>query len=113
MIVLYYLAGLYVLWVYYLAVMNLKRAIDAGTAPMTMKVLGYCTVLPPAVLVDWIMNMVLTIPFLDLPAHPGELVTGRLKRYAYQLQHWNTWREKVAVWFASILDACDPSGKHI
>lgn len=108
-----YLVGVYVLWIYYLAVMNLKRVIDAGLAPAPMKWLGYAVVLPPAVLLDWMMNMAFSLPLLDLPAWWGELVTGRLKRYAYEPQHHNTWRQRFAFSFAVILDAADPSGKHV
>jgi hypothetical protein len=96
-----------------MAVMNLKRAIDAGVASLPMKVLGYTTVLPPAVLLDWLMNLALSFPFFDPPQWAGELVTGRLKRYAYEAQHRGTWRQRLALWFARILDALDPSGKHI
>lgn len=109
----YYILGLYVLWLYYLAVMNLKRAIDSGAAPKPMRVLGYTLVLPPAVLLDWLMNLALSLPFLDAPAWWGELVTGRLKRYAYEAKHQFTWRQRAALWFAAILDAADPSGKHV
>lgn len=112
-IALAYLAALYVLWVYYLAVMNLKRSIDAGTAPAPMKWLGYIVVLPPAVLLDWLVNVALSLPMLDMPAWWGELVTGRLKRYAYEPQYFGTWRQTFAINFALILDAADPSGKHI
>jgi len=108
-----YIVGIYVLYIYYLAVMNLKRAIDDGLAPAPMKWLGYTVVLPPAVLLDWLMNIALSAPLLDFPAWWGELVTGRLKRYAYEPKHHDTWRQAFAVRFALILDAADPSGKHI
>ena len=111
---MYYIVGFYILWIYYLAVMNLKRAIDNNIAPPVMKWLGYLTVLPPAVLLDWLMNIALSLPFWNLPAKPFELVTGRLKRYAHEdKQYQGTWRQKVAYAFALILDAADPSGKHI
>ena len=100
-------------WVYYLAVMNLKRAIDAKLAPWPMELLGYATVLPPALFLDWLMNMLLTFVTFDPPTWWGELVTGRLKRYAYEPQYFGTWRQRFAKWFALILDAADPSGKHV
>ena len=108
-----YLVALYALWIYYLAVMNLKRAIDAGQAPAPMKWLGYTIVLPPAVLLDWLVNVALSLPMLDAPAWWGELVTGRLKRYAYEPEYHGTWRQRFAFAFALILDAADPSGKHV
>jgi hypothetical protein len=102
---------LVLLWVYYAATMNLKRAIDDGTAPLPMMILGYTLVLPPALFLDWLVNMLMTVVFIDWPEHLGELVTGRLKRYAYQ--NYGSLRRKVAFIFADILDALDPSGKHI
>lgn len=108
-----YVGLIYALWVYYLAVMNVKRAIDAGTCPVVTKWVAYLTLLPPALLLDWALNMLLTAPFADWPAGWRELVTGRLKRYAYEAQHLGTWRQRAAVHFAKFLDAFDPSGRHI
>lgn len=102
------------LWVYYAAAANLKRAIDDKTAPLLMQVLGYTLVLPPTLFLDWLCNMtVFTVLFGDLPAHKTELVTGRLKRYVYLPEHQGTKRQKVARVFALILDALDPTGRHI
>jgi hypothetical protein len=102
---------LILLWVYYAAVMNLKRAVDNKTAPKLMTVLGYTLVAPPALLLDWLVNMLMTVPFFDLPGTWSELVTGRLKQYAYE--NHGALRRRVAFVFADILDALDPSGKHI
>lgn len=102
------------LWVYYAAAANLKRAIDDKTAPLLMQVLGYTLVLPPMLFLDWLCNMtVFTVLFWDLPAHKAELVTGRLKRYAPEIEHMNSKRWKAARVFALILDALDPTGRHI
>lgn len=113
MIFLYAFLAIYVLWIYYLAVMNLKRAIDADLAHPVAKWSGYLLVLPPAVLTDWAVNMTLcTFLFLDMPASKRELVTGRLKRYA-ESPGWH-WRKAGAIWFAtSMLDVFDPSGDHV
>lgn len=101
-------------WVYYAAAANLKRVIDNGTAPIVMQVLGYTLVLPPLLFLDWLVNMtVFTVLFWDQPASKSELVTGRLKRYAYQPEYAGTKRRKAAHGFALILDALDPSGIHI
>lgn len=103
-----------VLWVYYAATANLKRVVDAGTAPLLMQVLGYTLVLPPMLFLDWLLNMtVFTVLFGDPPASRAELVTGRLKRYVYQLQYSGTKRQTGARWFALILDVLDPSGVHV
>lgn len=102
------------LWVYYAATANLKRVIDNKTAPLAMQVLGYTLVLPPMLFLDWLLNMtVFAVLFVDPPAHPAELVTGRLKRYVYEARYLGSMRQKAAQWFALILDALDPSGRHV
>lgn len=111
MYAIYLLAGLYVLYIYYLAVMHLKHLIDEGKATKPMRVIGYGLILPPALFVDWAVNVMLSVPFFDPPKTPWELVTGRLKRYTYE--DYGALRRKAASWFATILDAADPSGKHI
>lgn len=107
----YIFCSVYGLWLFYLAVMNLKRAQEAGALSRAALVLGY-PILLIGLALDWAVNVVLTLPFLDVPASPSELVTGRLKRYAYDKSQ--TWRRSAAVWFAeNLLDTFDPSGKHI
>lgn len=102
-------------WVYYAAAANLKRVIDNGTAPIVMQVLGYTLVLPPLLFMDWLLNQTLfTLLFWDKPGSKSELITGRLKRYAYDPKYAGTRRRTVAVWLApSLLDALDPSGIHV
>lgn len=100
-------------WAAYNAVMNLKRPIDAGTAPWPVELLGYATVLPPAIALDWILNVVLSVVTFDPPAWWGELVTGRLKRYVYEPAYHATWRQKFARGYAVLLDCLDPSGRHV
>lgn len=100
-------------WVYYAAAANLKRAIENGTAPIVMQVLGYTLVLPPLLFMDWLANMtVFSVLFWGRPASLSELVTGRLKRYVYLNEYIGTKRRQGAVGFALILDALD-NGKHI
>lgn len=108
------IASVYVLWLLYLAVMNLKRSKDAGTIPRTALWLGY-PILIVGLLVDWLVNVIVfTVLFMDLPGTATELVTGRLKRYAYNINHMGSKRQKAAHWFAAhLLDPFDPSGKHI
>lgn len=113
MTILVYLLALYALWWLYLGVMNLKRAKDAGTISRVALWLGYPG-LGIGIALDWLVNVMLSVPFLDLPATPTELVTGRLKRYAYGDGYGFTWRQRAAYWFAEhLLDPFDPSGKHI
>ena len=103
------LLSIYVLWIFYLAVMGLQRARDAGTLTRTAYVLGL-PILYAGLLIDFIVNViVLTVIFLDLPRE--WLVTARLTRYA---KGGMGWRRLMALWFAAnLLDTFDPSGKHI
>lgn len=100
--------SLYALWVFYLAVMNLARAKDAGTLSKTATILGY-PVLLTGLTIDLVCNVLLTIPFFDLPRETT--VTYRLKRYAAGPEGW---RKRFTLWFAAhMLDVFDPQGKHI
>jgi hypothetical protein len=107
MIALYMLGSIYVLWVFYLAVMNLKRARDNNALTKTAYWLG----MPIFLLgyaIDIAVNIfVLPIIFLELPRET--LVTSRLKR----LIKTTGWRSNLAKWFCkNLLDAFDPSGCH-
>lgn len=108
----YGIAATYALWVFYLAVMNLKRAKDAGNLRPIALWLG-SPILVVGIVIDWLVNwVVFTVVCLDFPESAGELVTGRLKRYVRDEP--DTWRASLAFWFADeLLDAFDPSGKHI
>lgn len=108
MIFLYAIALLYATWTFYLAVMSLKRARDAGRLTRTALILGY-PLLILGLILDALLNItVMTVLFLELPQEL--LVTTRLKRHAQTY----TWRGTVARWFAKhMLDEFDPNGKHI
>lgn len=102
------LAAFYVLWVLYLAVMNLKRVKDAQGLHRNALVLG-TPLLLVGYLLDTILNWtVMTIVLLELPRETT--VSARLKRH-------NTdkggWRLSVVRWFETILDPFDPSGDHV
>ena len=63
----YALLLLYALWVFFLAVMSLKRAKDAGLLTTTAKCFGY-PVLFAGLLLDFLANtLVLTVLLLELP----------------------------------------------
>ena len=99
---------LYALWVFFLAVMSLKRAKDAGLLTATAKCFGY-PVLFAGLFIDFVANaVVLTLLLGELPREGT--VTSRLKRH-------NTtgtgWRKAVAAWAEQLLDPFDPSGDHI
>ena len=111
MIILYYLLYsflcLYTLWVFYLAVMNLKRARDANELTGVAKLFGTPVLLVGLVIdavADW---TVCTALFLELPKE--KTVTSRLKR------HINSegWRSNIAAWICmNLLNKFDPSGNH-
>ena len=105
------IGSIYVLWAFYLAVMNLARAKEAGTLTKTAYYFGlplFCL----GLFLDWLVNLVVkTLLFLEPPDAFDELVTYRLKRHAYGPDGW---RKTVALWYAlNFLDTFDPSGKHI
>ena len=106
--VLYSFFTLYVLWILYLAVMNLKRARDAKTITKTALCFGYPVLIVGYVL-DILVNLTLmSIFFLELPHETT--MTSRVKRHLY---HSTGWREKLAAWFCfNLLNSFDPSGKH-
>lgn len=101
--------SIYVLWLFYLAVMNLKRAKDAGTISKTALYLGY-PLLFIGLLLDMLVNtIVMSALLLELPRWNEILVTGRISRHAQQ----GGWRGDIARWLCeSLLDRFDPSGVH-
>jgi len=68
-------------------------------------------------LLDWPCNIFLSgIPFFDLPAHPFELVTGRLKRYKrkmasagleYKISKLGWYRYDLAITICNQLNRAD------
>lgn len=103
------LGSAYALWVFYLAVMALKRARDAGTlSPVALR-LGW-PVLLVGLAIDAAVNLtVASVLFLELPRELT--VTARLTRHIEQRPaHW---RGRLALWITShLLDTFDPSGLH-
>ena len=98
---------IYALWIFYLAVMCLKRAKDENRLPTPSLVMGY-PVLITGYALDFLVNVIICTPlFWELPT--GKTVTGRLKRH-----HDDTgWRGSIARWVChNLLDTFDPSGKH-
>ena len=102
------LGSLYVLWLMYLAVMNLKRAKDNGKMTFAAECLA-----APIYYFGWVLDIlvnwvVLTIILLEVPHE--YTFTARLKRHATD----DGYRGKFARWMAvNLLDPYDPSGKHI
>lgn len=110
MIALYGLASVYALWIFYLAVMHLKRARDNGTLSRPALYLGYPVLLVGYALDVFVQVVVASVVFLD---PPRELtLTGRLKRYI-NTSPAGSWREAAAAWMcAHLLDQFDPDGRH-
>jgi hypothetical protein len=101
-------SAIYIVWIFYLAVMNLKRARDNKTLTKTALVLGY-----PILLIGYAADILLNISvcsvlFLELPKE--FTVTARVQRHLYT---GSGWRENLAGWFChNLLNAFDPDGKH-
>lgn len=103
----YACATIYVLWVYYLAVMCLKRARDEGKLTPVAKRLSNLVYLPGLILDGLVNIFLLTLLLVDTPRE--WLVTSRLER----LQRGSGWRAAVARWFCkNLLDGFDPDGCH-
>lgn len=104
----YSFVGLYLLWIFYLAVMTLKRARDANLLTKTAKAFG-TPVLVIGLLLDFLANVfVMTVMLLELPKETT--VTARLKRHNKESTGW---RLSIVKWAEPLLDPFDPSGDHI
>lgn len=102
------LASFYLLWVLFLAVMNLKRVKDAGLLHRKALILG-TPVLILGLLVDALVNwFVMTLVLLEMPKE--STVTARLKRHN---RDSGGWRKAVVLWMEPLLDPFDPSGDHV
>lgn len=97
----------WLLYVFYSAVMHFKRARDAGHMGWPMAVLAY-PALAVGLVLDAAANVaVCSVLFLELPREL--LVTSRLSRHAKGAG----WRAAVARWICQhLLDKLDPSGCH-
>lgn len=103
------IGGLYALWLFYLAVMNLARARDAGTLTKVALVLGYPIFIVGLALDVFLNWTVLTVLLIEWPRETT--ITARLRRH-YKSRA--TWRSCVAAWFGlNLLDPFDPKGRHI
>jgi len=103
------IGSMYLLWIFYLAVMNIKRVYDAGKLHGFAFVLGAPVLLIGLALDTFVNWVVMTVVFLEFPKEM--LVTSRLKR------HWETapksWRGKFARRFSNILLDEFDDGDHL
>lgn len=108
MIALYAFASLYVLWIFYVAVMAMRRAKENGTLSKPALALGI-----PVLIVGYALDVAIAIvlmPFLFLDRWRSWTVTGTLK---YHLYNSSGWRETMAAWFCvNLLNVFDPDGRH-
>lgn len=102
------LGSTYALWVFFLAVMSLARAKDAGKLTTTAKCLGYPVLIVGYVLDCFVNTTVMTVLFLEIPQETT--VTARLSRHNKESTGW---RKAIATWAEPLLDPYDPSGDHI
>lgn len=101
------LASLYLLWVLYLAVMNIIRVKKLGDLTKTTTLLSIPVVVL-AFLLDVAINFLVFTPLLlELPKELT--VSSRLKRHNTSIGY----RKKVAKLFEPLLDPFDPDGDHI
>lgn len=102
------ICSFYVLWVLYLAVMNLKRVKDAQGLPRIATVLG-TPLLVVGYVLDATLNVtVMTVLMFELPRETT--VSARLARHN---RNSSGWRLAVVRWFEPLLDPFDPSGDHV
>ena len=101
-------ATMQVTYVFYLAIMDAMRARD--TMPkVTWFFIGPALLV--GVLMDFTLNMMMTIPFADLPRE--FLLTKRLHRYRDNPIYDGSRRRKAAKWICeNLLNPFDATGKH-
>jgi hypothetical protein len=98
----------YALYVWYAAVMNIKRVRDMGKLTTLGKVFGYPTLVIGLIL-DLLVNwFVMSIILLEVPRELT--VTSRLKRHHKESTGY---RLAVVKFFEPVLDPLDPSGDHV
>lgn len=90
------------LFLFYVAVMEIKVEVENTRFEPYFRY----TVVPVFLVADWLVNLIISPAFLDLPATPFELVTARMKRYkrGYPI---GTWRNNFAWWLCRHLNRHD------
>jgi hypothetical protein len=101
------LVAVWLLYIFYSAVMHFKEARDAGVMGWPMKTLAYPALFIGLALDAFVNLTVCTVLLMEIPREL--LVTSRLSRH----KKGEGWRAKLAGWVCThLLDALDPSGCH-
>lgn len=100
---------IYLLWFYYLAVMNLMGARDDHKLTTAGWIFGY-PIFVVGYILDILVNwLILSVILMELPAE--WTVTARLSRHINETV--GGYRKSVSQWFCSnLLNPFDPSGCH-
>lgn len=101
--------SVWLLWVFYVAMMRLKQVRDAGGLTLAMKVFGY-PALAVGLVLDFFVNLIAgSAIFLERPRE--WTLSARLWRLSNDKAAG--WRQRLA-WAlrVSLLDAVDPEGVH-
>jgi hypothetical protein len=106
------IAAVYILWFFYLAIMNLKRAKDS----QLMTKFAYIAALPMLIggyILDIAVNVTIgSILFLEFPHYKRLTLSARMSYHF--CDGGDKWRTRLACWFAkNLLDPYDPTGSHL
>lgn len=108
-LVLAELLAIPVLWLFYLAVMNLSGVKKSGGLNSPAKAIGYL-IFVIGYLLDVIIN-VATVSFIFLDPPRQWTVSQRLQQY---VDGRPGWRRNLALWFANnLMNPFSPGGPHI
>src|SRR5579872_1506832 len=107
--ILYAIGGIYTLWFFYVAVMDMRSARDAGTLTLAAKIMGY-PIMFAGLAVDFIVNLTIApVIFLDWPRELT--VSGHIQRL---VDGPAGWRKSLATWFAiNLLNSMSIGSPHI
>lgn len=103
--------ALWVLWVFYVAVMRLQMVRDEVGLTFGQKVFGY-PALVIGLVIDLFVHVVLgTIVFFEMPEAGEWTLSRRLWRLSNDPSEG--WRYRLALWLRrELLDSIDPRGYH-
>ncbi|MDE2259631.1 MAG: hypothetical protein KGK17_04820 [Betaproteobacteria bacterium] len=108
MIVLYTLGLMNLCWIYFLAIMHLRDAKDAGRITKAVMPLGYFNLLIGLILDVAVNVLVMSVLLLEFPHEL--LTTARLNRH---IKSGSGWRKAIALWFChNMLSTFDSTQRH-